>query len=97
MTVLQALFSDISGEQSSLAIALSTLAIAALFNPLRKRVQSFIDRRFYRRKYNAQQILESFSASARNEVELSRLSSELVRAASDTLKPDKVSLWIKKT
>jgi hypothetical protein len=97
VTLLQAIFSAISGEQSSLVIALSTLAIAALFNPLRKRAQSFIDRRFYRKKYDAEQILESFSANARNEVELSRLSAELVRAASDTLKPDKVSLWIKKT
>jgi len=96
VTVLQAIFSAISGEQSSLAIALSTLAIAALFNPLRKRVQAFIDKRFFRQGYNARKTLESFAAYARNEVELSRLSAELVRAASDTLKPDKVSLWIKK-
>ena len=97
VTIFQAIFSSITGEQSNLAIALSTLAIAALFNPLRKRVQAFIDKRFFRQGYNALKTLESFAAYARNEVELSRLSAELVRAASDTLKPDKVSLWIKKT
>ena len=95
VTVLQALFSDISGEQSSLAIALSTLAIAALFNPLRKRVQNFIDRRFYRSKYNAEQALAEFAATARNETDLGQLSADLTSTIQETLQPGKISLWLK--
>jgi hypothetical protein len=95
VTLLQAIFSAISGEQSSLAVALSTLAIAALFNPLRKRVQSFIDRRFYRQKYNSEQALAEFAATARNETDLGQLSEDLISTIQETLQPGKTSLWLK--
>jgi len=95
VTILQAIFSAISGEQSHLAIALSTLAIAALFNPLRKRVQEFIDRRFYRQKYNAEQALAEFAATARNETDLKCLTSKLTGAVQETLQPQMLSLWLK--
>jgi hypothetical protein len=96
VTILQSIFSAISGEQSSLAIALSTLAIAALFNPLRKRVQEFIDRRFYRQKYNAAKALAEFAAAARNETDLSKLTERLTGTVQETVNPQQVSLWIKK-
>jgi len=95
VTILQAVFSAISGEQSSLAIALSTLAIAALFNPLRKRVQQFINQRFYRQKYNAEQALAEFAATARNETDLGQLSSRLTNTVQEALHPEQVSLWLK--
>jgi hypothetical protein len=94
VTVLQSIFSAISGEQSSLAIALSTLAIAALFNPMRKRVQSFIDRRFYRQKYNAELALAQFTATARSEVQLETLANRLLEVVDASLKPKTTSLWI---
>jgi len=95
VTILQSIFTVISGEQSSLAIALSTLAIAALFNPLRKRIQEFIDRRFYRRKYNAEQALAEFAATARSETDLGQLSSRLTNTVQEALHPEQVSLWLK--
>jgi hypothetical protein len=96
ITILQAIFTSLSGQQSSLAIALSTLAIAALFNPVRKRVQEFIDRRFYRKKYDAEQALAEFAAAARNETDMTNLTEHLTSTVLETVNPQQVSLWIKK-
>ena len=71
------------------------LAIAALFNPLRRRIQGFIDRRFYRRKYDAERVLAGFSATLREETDLDRLGSDLVTAVSETVQPEHTSLWLR--
>jgi hypothetical protein len=95
VSLLQALFSAVSGQQSPAAVVLSTLAIAALFNPLRRRVQDFIDRRFYRQKYNAEKALAEFAAAARSETDLEQLSARLITTVQETLQPEKVKLWIR--
>jgi hypothetical protein len=97
VTVLQKLFTKQSGQTSPLTIVLSTLAIAALFNPLRRRIQDFIDRRFYRRKYDAEGVLTAFTTQARDEVDKERLSASLVKAIEQTLQPERVSVWLKNT
>jgi hypothetical protein len=95
VALIQRLFASVSGQRSALAVVISTLAIAALFNPLRKRIQAFIDRRFYRRRYNAERTLQAFSETLRGEVNLDSLSDHLVSAVEEALQPQRVSLWIR--
>lgn len=94
--LLQMFFRSLTGQESDLALVLSTLVIAALFTPLRRRIQDTIDRRFYRRKYNAEQAMLAFTAAARSEVELETLADRLAGAARESLEPESVSLWLKK-
>ena len=85
------------GAQSQVIIVASTLVIAVLFQPLRHRIQGIIDRRFYRRKYNAAKIVEAFSATLRNEIDLSLLREHLITVVQDTMQPAHVSLWLRET
>lgn len=97
IVVLQGAFSRLTGQDSTLATILSTLLIAALFLPLRRRIQGVIDRRFYRRKYDAQKTLEQFAHTARDETDLEKLTDKLLRVIQETMEPEFVSIWLKPT
>lgn len=95
--LLQALFSVVTGQESAVAIVISTLLIAALFTPLRHRIQSLIDRRFFRQKYDAQQVLAQFAQTARDKVAIGQLTTSLIDVVEKTLQPEQISLWLKPT
>ena len=98
VVLLQRLVGALTGaEQSSLAVVVSTLAIAALFTPLRRRIQDGIDRRFFRKKYDAQRVLAQFAVTARDETDLEALTGELARVVQETLQPERVSVWLRET
>ena len=95
VVLFQQLFQPVLGQDSELALVASTVAVAALVQPLRRRIQNLIDRRFYRRKYDAARILAAFGASARHEPNLERLVNALLDVVDDTFQPAHSSLWLR--
>ena len=95
IVVLQRVFVALTGQRSTLAVVASTLLMAALFNPLRRRIQRFIDRRFYRRKYDAAKTLATFNSKMREETDLDSLSEEILGVVRETMQPEHTSLWLR--
>ncbi len=95
VVLLQSLFTATSGQELPLTIVISTLIIAALFSPLRQRIQAIIDRRFYRKKYDIQRVLGRFALAARDETDIDVLSAELVDVVQETIQSEELSLWIR--
>ncbi len=95
VVLLRGILFGFTGQTSQLTIVASTLAIAALFNPLRRRIQDFIDRRFYRRKYDAQKTLADFSSRLRNETDIEQLREDLISVVQETMQPEHVSVWLR--
>jgi hypothetical protein len=94
--LLQGVFTRVTGEGSAVALVLSTLLIAALFTPSRRRIQEFIDGRFFRKKYNAQQVLADFARTARDETDIEALTAALLKVVEETMQPKRVTMWLKK-
>jgi hypothetical protein len=93
--LLQQMFATITGQHNEVVTVISTLAIAALFVPLRNKIQEVIDRRFYRKKYDAQQVLQDFAQTVRDETDLEKLTARLVQVVDETMQPESMSLWLK--
>lgn len=94
VTVLQSIFISATGQSSAVVVVLSTLAIATLFSPLLRRVQETIDRRFYRRKYDAEQVLAQFAETAGKGTDLENITKELLQTIQKTMQPESASLWV---
>ncbi len=93
--MLQQILAPLIGGNHQITIVVSTLAIAALFQPLRRRIQAIIDRRFYRRKYDAQKIVQVFSPKMRDETDVDRLTGDVISVVEETIQPAHVSLWLR--
>jgi hypothetical protein len=92
---LQSLFTTVAGHQSPAAIVLSTLTIAVLFTPFRRHIQTFIDRRFYRKKYDTERVLASFSTTLKEKVDLDQLTNSILVVVEETMQPIQLSLWLR--